>query len=459
MLEQIRQVIRRYSLISRGDKVLAAVSGGADSLALLHVLMVLRGEFGHLLHVAHLNHQLRLEADADAEYVCKMAEAWKLPITITKKDVLTYKREHRLSPEEAARELRYKFLQDTAKKVGAAKIALGHQADDQAETVLMNLLRGSGLTGLKAMVPRRGNLIRPLLFIPRVEIEAYCRRQGLKPLRDSTNTDQAFRRNRVRHYLIPILAREFNPAIVSTLSRSAVILQEEEEVLSLIAAKAFKRVNISLEEYRVVLHRKKLLGLEPALQRRVLRMAAGALGVNVDFKQVEDAREAVCRQGNYNWPKNVGIRVLKERVVIQKPVENICPDETAVYELHIPGFTPLPRFGKSIIAQLMPPPTCFSGKENEAWLDWDKIEKPVVVRGWRYGDFFRPLGLKGRKKLQDFFTDMHLPVEERHHVPIVVSGGLIAWVAGIRPSEDFKITPATKTALNLRLEQLDDNNE
>jgi len=259
MLDQVRQTVRRYRLLEDGDIVVVGVSGGPDSLALLHSLMTLQKEFGYSVHAAHLNHGLRPEAAADAEYVYHIVKGWGLPVTVASRDVMAYKSKHHLSLEAAAREVRYSFLREVATGIKATKIAVGHQADDQAETVLLNLLRGSGLTGLKAMVPHHGKLIRPLLFISRAEIEAYCSEHGIKTLQDFTNIDQIYRRNKIRHLLLPLLAREFNPAIISTLSRTAVILQEEEELMVKLAEDAFNRVklfqdrgNLNLEDRKSV---------------------------------------------------------------------------------------------------------------------------------------------------------------------------------------------------------------
>ncbi|CEP68546.1 Lysidine-tRNA(Ile) synthetase [Moorella glycerini] len=451
MLDRVRQTVRRYGLLVPGDKVVVGVSGGPDSLALLHSLRALQEEFGHTLHVAHLNHGLRPEAAADAEYVRNLARRWGLPVTIASRDVAAYQQEHRLSLEEAAREVRYRFLLEVATAVGASKIAVGHQADDQAETVLLNLLRGSGLTGLKAMVPQRGQVIRPLLFISRAEIEAYCRQQGLEPRQDFTNWDITLRRNKIRHQLLPFLAREFNPAIVRTLSRTAVILQEEEEILANLAQEAFARIKIRQEPGCLALDREEWLSLAPGIQRRVLRLAAASLGRKVSFNQVEGAREMASRDGTITWPGHLRVEARGTELILLVPAEGPRAI-TFSYPLQVPGLTPLPEVGRAIRAGLGEPPATFKGTEDEAWLDWDKLEKPLVVRNWQPGDYFRPLGLAGNKKLQDFFSDIHLPVARRHLVPLVISGRRIAWVAGFRLADDFKITPVTRLALHLQLE-------
>jgi len=373
-------------------------------------------------------------------------------VTVAKRDVLTFREEHHLSLEAAAREVRYRFLQEVAAAAGATKIAVGHQAEDQAETVLLNLLRGSGLKGLQAMLPRRGDLIRPLLFVNRAAIETYCRDQGLQPRRDCTNDDPAYRRNKIRHQLLPLLAREYNPAIVATLSRTALILQEDEAALADLAGRVLAGIIISRGKDNLVLDRRGWLELAPALQRRVLRMAAAGLGRQVSFSQVEKARDVARQGGVLTWPGRLRLLVAGPELHLQLPRGE--PGRlTFSYPLEVPGLTPLPEVGQAIRSELAPPPRAFApDREDEAWLDREQLKEPLLVRNWRPGDFFRPLGLKGTKKLQDYFIDRHLPAARRPLVPLVISAGHIAWVAGIGLADDFKVTPATRAALHLQLE-------
>ncbi|MGI9861019.1 tRNA lysidine(34) synthetase TilS [Moorella naiadis] len=452
MLDQVRRTIQEYRLLVPGDKVIVGVSGGPDSLALLHSLMILQGEFDYTLQVAHLNHGLRLEAADDAAYVRDLANCWGLPVIIAQRDVLAYQKEHRLSLEAAAREVRYRFLREAAAAAGATRIAVGHQAEDQAETVLLNLLRGSGLKGLKGMLPRRGDLIRPLLFIDRATIEAYCREQGLQPRRDFTNDDVTYRRNKIRHQLLPLLAREYNPAIVATLGRTAMILQEDERVLADLADRALTDLIKSRDEDGLILYRQGWLDLDPALQRRVLKLAAAALGRQVSFHQVEQAREIARHGGALTWPGRW--RLLAKGPELHLELPRGEPERLAfAYPLAVPGLTPLPELGQAIRAEFAPPPRTFApGRQDEAWLDREQLKEPLLVRNWRQGDFFHPLGLKGKKKLHDYFIDRHLPAARRPRVPLVTSGGRIAWVAGLGLADDFKVTPATRETLHLQLE-------
>ncbi|MGI9952051.1 tRNA lysidine(34) synthetase TilS [Moorellaceae bacterium AZ2] len=453
-LAKVRRTINRYGLLDRGDKVVVGVSGGPDSLALLCCLLELRDEYGISLHVAHLNHLLRDEAAArEAAFVCRLAEGFGLPATVAARDVRAYQREHRLSLEEAAREVRYSFLREVAAKVGARKIAVGHQADDQAETVLLNLLRGSGLAGLKAMVPYREGIIRPLLFVGRAEIEAYCREKGLKPCWDLTNWDTVYRRNKIRHELIPLLAREYNPAVVPALARTAALLAEENELLEEMARQGLAQIMLERGPASLLVDREAFLGLAPALQRRILRTAALELGSGAEFEHVEALREIIrAGTGTLTLPKGLQVWVEEGRVHFSRPGQREMEAPVFSYPLRVPGVTPLPEIGRAIRAEVLPPPARVVAPPHEAWLDREKVQGPLMVRNWRPGDRFSPLGMKGSKKLQDLFVDAGIPAAERRRLPVVVAGENIIWVAGVRIGENYKITAATKEALHLVLE-------
>ncbi|MDN5346460.1 MAG: tRNA(Ile)-lysidine synthase [Clostridia bacterium] len=454
MLAKIRQTIQRYSLLNSGDKVLVGVSGGPDSLALLHCLLAFKDEYKLKLYVGHLDHKLRgKESAAEAAYVARLAQSWGLPVKIEARDVRAYQVERGLTLEEAAREVRYQFLRQAANEVGAGKIAVGHQANDQAETVLLNLLRGSGVEGLKAMEPREGDLIRPLLEVRREEIEAYCREHGLKPCRDPSNLDPAYRRNKIRLQLLPLLAREYNPAIVDALCRTADILRAEDEVLRQVTVQACKEVIIEEGGDRLVLDAGRFLGLPLGLQRRVIRAAATALGWPAgNFYHIERARELAQSQGSLNWPGGGKIQLKGGKIFFLTPMKQEEGKLSFCLPLVVPGKTSLPFLNLEIAAEVVPPPGSFPAHNNEAWLDWSKIEGELWVRNRRPGDYFYPLGVGGRKKLQDFFVDLKVPESQRDAIPLVVDRqGSILWVAGWRIDARWKVTPATREVLHLIL--------
>ncbi|MGB9661719.1 MAG: tRNA lysidine(34) synthetase TilS [Moorellaceae bacterium] len=457
VLDRVRQTIDRYGLLTKGDTVVVGVSGGPDSLALLHCLLLLREEYGVDLHVAHLNHLLREEAAArEAAFVRELAAGWGLPVTVAARDVRAYQRKRKLSLEEAAREVRYRFLYEVAEKVGAGKIAVGHQADDQAETVLLNLLRGSGLTGLKAMVPRRDRIIRPLLFVTRAEIESYCREKGLTPCWDLSNLDTAYRRNKIRHELLPLLAREYNPGIVLALARTAAILAEENELLEEIAGKALAQITLEQGRGFIKIDGKGFSALGAAVQRRVLRQVVLRLGGGAGFEHIETLRVMISTgAGSLTLPGGLKVQVEEEEARFARVGEEETWAPVFSYPLRVPGITLLPEISRRIRAELAPPPENPVCPPYEAWLDRDRLQGALVVRNWLPGDRFRPLGMKGTKKLQDLFVDAGIPAAERRRLPVVLCGENIVWVAGVRMAEEFKITPSTREALHLVLEALE----
>ncbi|HEX6293101.1 MAG TPA: tRNA lysidine(34) synthetase TilS [Herpetosiphonaceae bacterium] len=295
LLEQVSAFSDRYALLGTGATVVVAVSGGPDSLCLLHLLHGLAPERKLRLHVAHLDHQLRPDSAADAEFVARTAAAWRLPVTLGREDVAAIARERRTGIEATARAVRLRFLVETAQTVGAETIALGHTADDQAETVLLRLLRGAGPSGLGAMRPRRTAdvdllqpeqppiaLVRPLLETTRAQVEAHCAEHHLEPRYDSSNQLPIYLRNRVRDHIIPLL-KTYNPSIVATLGRTARVCAEEDDLLNELVERAWQDV-AQLQADGILLDRQHFMQLHRALQRRLLRKAAQLLAAQAELE-------------------------------------------------------------------------------------------------------------------------------------------------------------------------------
>lgn len=318
LIDKVRATIQKYEMTRPGDRVLVGVSGGPDSVALLHVLWVLSEELGIVLHVAHLNHMLRGEAaDEDAAYVSDLAGRLGLPVTVESRDVAAIAREERVSLELAAREARYEFYREVARSTGATRVALGHHAGDQAETVLLRLLRGTGTTGLGGIPPVRplgtgeagaGNskdkegpvIIRPLIGVPRREIEAYCVDNHLSPRVDASNLAPVYARNRVRHELIPLLERRFNPRIVESIARTAELVREDDAFISGEVRRRMGHIIIGKSPGGALLSVTRLLAEPVAVQRRVVREAIALLGLGVEdvgFEHVETVLE-LAREGS-----------------------------------------------------------------------------------------------------------------------------------------------------------------
>ena len=467
-VRQMHRFISRHAMIDNSETVVVAVSGGADSLALLYGLHALRPQLNCQLHVAHLNHCLRSDADADADFVQQQATNLELPCTIRRADVPLLMKRWKLSVEASARRARYQFYEDVCTQIRATKVALGHHRDDTAETVLMNLIRGSGTTGLKGISPVRDvKFIRPLTDFTRQQIEAFLTSMGLVQRQDSTNTDTRYLRNRIRHELIPLLERDYNPNIKTGLSRTADVLGAESEYLDTVVQETFQACRIQGLPKSVVLDRVKFRQYHIALQRRILRQSVSEmLGDMSDlyFSHCEamlnliegDSPNAVLA-----LPNGLQFRRAYQQLIFQrKPVGT----ESFAYPLAIVGKTFIETLNTEITAELgnvksHETLTLPDGK-FKAIFDYEKLRKvfaepsletcPLMVRNRRQGDRFQPYGMRGTKKIKDFLIDAKVPRYERNSIPLLVCGDEILWVIGYTTSEPFKIRPDTRQYLYLR---------
>lgn len=423
--------------------VLVGLSGGVDSVVLLHALCSLR-ERGRISAVmaAHLHHGLRgADADADAAFCAALCREWDVPFACGRVDVGAVAARRGLSLEMAAREERYAFLRDTAVRLGADCIAVAHHMDDQAETLLLHLLRGSGLAGLAGMRPRMGTLVRPLLGVRRSEIEAYAQAHGLAFRTDATNASDAMTRNRIRHELLPLLG-SFNPQIVERLCATAALLAQDEDCLDGMAQAA-----AGAEAGRGEADREALLALHGAVRSRVLkRFLLQAQGGEVERRDVErletllEARTGTqieLRGGAAAW-------VDSQRLHVGRPPQQMA----FAVPFAAPGRTRTPR-GTFFATE---DGTARPGSIYEACIDFDALPEHVVVRTRRTGDRFHPLGAPGGRKLSDVMTDRKLPRWERD-VPLLCSGGQVLWMPGYTIAEPLKITPQTRRILHIIFEE------
>jgi len=460
--KRISGFIREYGLISGGEKVLVAVSGGPDSVCMLHVLNKLKEILDIQLHVAHLDHGLRDESGADAEYVANLASTLGIPVTVEKKDVTEWKSGRKISLEEAAREVRYRFLEGTARQTGARRVAIGHTRDDQAETTLMHILRGSGIQGLRGLRPAAhipyGDkedgiwVIRPLLEITRRETEAYCAAGSLQPRKDTTNDQVRFLRNRIRGELLPLL-RQYNSDIDSALLRLADLAGEDTDFIDEQAAAVCNSL-LTGEGRITCLDSGKLRGLPLALQRRVFRMMIErACGSLHDIESVHiDAlvRLLFSSTGRSVYlPGGTVVTNERNRMVVTSPGAAACPWPVldTDFTLSIPGETKLP--GWLVSATVMSENFFKDDDIFSASFDLDRVGKRLSVRGRRAGDRFRPLGMSHSRKLQDFMVDSSIPRSWRDSVPIVYSPQQIVWIVGWRIDDRAKVTTATQKVLRL----------
>lgn len=466
VLDRVRRRLVGDCLAEPGQTLVVAVSGGADSCCLLHALHRLRAELGLRLHVAHLDHQLRgAESEADAAYVDALAAELGLPVTVARRDVRAFAATHRIGIEHAAREVRYAFLAEVAVDIGAAAVAVGHTADDQVETVLLHVVRGAGLAGLRGMAPAQQwrsrlsgatvRVVRPLLGVWRRETVAYCAAVGLAPRRDSSNADTAALRNRVRLELLPLL-RRLNPAIDTALLRLAAAAAANYAAIAAEVERLWPRL-ASETDGGIALDSIELGRLAAPLQVEVLRHAVYRLqGDTEDLTSAHLTALVALTQ------KPVGKRAHLPRGLVatigygaltlsRRPPSDEAPRLDGEWPLAVPGETAIPgwRFRASFAAAAEPPrdPWC-------VYLDFDQLGGDIVVRGRRPGDRFQPLGMAGAKKLHDFFVDAKVPRGERDAAPLVVAERGIAWVVGHRIDHRVRVTATTRSVLRLAAERL-----
>jgi tRNA(Ile)-lysidine synthase len=456
--------IQRFSMLPSGSRVLVAVSGGPDSVCLLSILHELTNQFNITLHVAHLDHGFRGEESAeDARFVSELAAKLELPATIDLFDVPAYCRERGLSAPEGAREVRYDFLERTAKAIDAAIIATGHTADDQAETFLMRLLRGAGPEGLASIPPKRGNIIRPLLEITRADIMRYLAESKLEYRTDSSNAKPIYTRNRVRLELVPVL-KQFNPRIVETLANETSILRDEDAVLSALSNDVAARIlevgqdstSVRLADFNALLQ---------GLRRRVLKLAVAAAGFGTTVLSRAEIESALDFLAHAQTGKHLQ---LSSGIVIEREYERFVvtgrPDrQERLHQITIPGITNATEFGVTVDAAVTDSNNIPRAEANNLWqakFDYDKMTPRIVLRNRRTGDWFCPAGMHGaRKKLQDYFTDEKVPRLTRDGVPLLCSGDDIVWVVGHRADDRFLAGPATKRVLSIAIVPLEVNRE
>jgi tRNA(Ile)-lysidine synthase len=464
--DRVKLAIAHDGLIPPGSRVVAAVSGGSDSVALLRLLHLVSGDCRFTLAgVAHLNHGLRGdESDADERFCRELASGLGVAFDVAHCDVARLARDEHVSIEVAARRARYDFFADAARRLQVDRIATGHTRDDQAETFLLRVLRGAGATGLAGIRPRRGPVVRPLLDIRRDDLLAFLASLGQAFRTDSSNRDVRIPRNWVRHRLVPLLAGHLNADIVEVLAREATVLRDEAILLDRLANEAAARLETALPEHRIRLDAKALADLPLALARRVVRQAL-ARTEDAHFHGFDHVEQvlALCRPvGERSAADLPGVRVerIGAGVVLYKRGPRFRPSASAFrYELPVPGRVAVPECRCRIEATTRRQGSSQSVAAKALGLGCDMavidaaaVEGGLAVRSRRPGDSIRPLGLTGRKKLQDVLVDRKVPREQRDQVPLVVDADdRILWIGGHVVAEDACVTARTRSVVVLKL--------
>jgi len=456
LVGRVLATISRYSMFAEGQRVGVAVSGGADSVALLHLLSELAPRFGMSLHVFHLNHCLRGEqSDADEHYVRGMAEALGVPVLAEKADVAA--RGGNL--EQAARDARREFFHSAMGRLGLDRVALGHTMNDQAETVLLRLLRGSGTAGLAGILPVTAEgFVRPLLEVERCELEEWLASRGVGWRQDHTNLDPRFARNRLRLHFLPRLVRDFNPNLVETLARTADIAREEEEywkretATSGLLEQLPKVVRIDLNRFRQA---------HPALQRRLLREAIGHCKGDlrrIGFYHILKIMDLAAGSRGYGRLRQPGLDIRRSFhwLRISTPQTGHAPYSVATA---VPGSVRVPALGIRLHFQVVdsqchdevpaikPPESGYNKAGSD--LDWDLISGPLVVGSWNPGDAYQPVGDSSPRSVKDLFQQARVPSWDRLQWPMIRLGDSILWVRQFGPAAGFAAQPGSKRVLRI----------
>ncbi len=474
-IQKFYQTIKQYDMLQKGDSVLVGVSGGPDSMALLHSLMALSDSMDMRLGVAHLNHCLRQKAaDKDEKFVKSVAKKLGLPFFIEKTNILKEREKTGLSLEEAGREARYHFFNAVCRKMQFDKIAVGHHQDDNAELILLNLLRGSGPAGIGGIPPVRKNIIRPLIRTPRAKIIDYIELQKIDYVIDQSNDDVRFARNKIRHQLLPLLKNNYNPKISETLNRLGTILQSEEEWISALVNPLFDQAVVNSDEQSIKMSISELLSFHMAEQRRIIRKAILKIKGNlrkITYSHIDSIIQLISKNyadARLDLPDRIRILKQTDQLIIQKETQNLRTAKPAeedtkppVFEylvsrpaaesldrLYIPEIKTRITFNKTTPAEIQN----LSGQgDHVAFFDWDRLQFPLIIRNFRPGDRFSPIGMTGTQKLKKFFINNKINPSKRAAVPIFLSGETIIWVGGSRISNPVKITHKTKTILKIEI--------
>ncbi len=460
LLLRVKRTIDRWKLLEKGDRVIVGVSAGVDSMVLLHLFNALRQDLSLSLIVAHLNHGIRpREAVREFHLVQNESLRLNLPFEYQEFNAKEFQKLNKISLQEAARQGRFRFFQELQKKYSGTKIALGHHADDQVETLLLGLFRGSGLQGLKGMLPiRSGGIIRPLLETWKEEIESVAHEHAIPFLTDSSNLKMDYLRNRLRLYLIPLIEKEFQKGFRKSLLKTSILLRDEDDFIAKESEKAYEEI-AHKGKGEVSFNLSAFQSLHPAIRWRVIQRVLERTHEKPDPSSWDGKDVKQIVQILQNPPASFLVP-LSRGAFCEKRYEHITFHQKKPHlippfdiELKCPGRTYLKELGKEIVIEacLWEGSESLAPSEKMAFLDYDRLQWPLRVRNFRPGDRFQPLGFHGTQKLKDFFIDHKIPKFERPGIPLLISGNMIAWIIGYRIGERFRITPNTKKALKIEL--------
>lgn len=457
MINKVKDFIVKNNLINEGDKILVALSGGPDSVCLLHILDSIKDEFKITIGAAHVNHMMRgEEADGDEEYAKKICEKLGIEFYSIKVNINKISKERKISCEMAGRDERYKFFETLKDKYGYNKISVAHNANDQAETILMNIMRGTGIDGLGGIkVKRENGVIRPILCLIREEIEKYCDKKSLNPRIDKTNLENIYSRNKVRLDILPYMKKNFNSDIIEALNRMSNLLQIDNDFIEKECNNRYTKYCIIEKDFVII--KKDAFSLDRAILTRLIKKAFIDIAKkfnNFEMKHIQDVIDLSFNSTNkkIDLPNNIiaeniygDIKIKNKSFINENIKSEVSINKEELDDLSTEYGDFKVKFNiikdKKIIK--------FSNNLLIKYFDYDNIEDELVIRIRKNGDKITPLGMKGNKKIKDIFMDLKVPVEERDRVPILCFDDEIAWVVGYKVSEKFKITSATKNIIKI----------
>lgn len=474
VIKTVLQTVSEYGMLNKGDSVLTAISGGPDSVALLHVLKELASTFLLRLGIAHLNHGIRgKDSDQDAEFTASLAQQLSIPFYTEKVDVPQYKSDHKLSLEQAARRVRYDFFSRMSITHKFNKIAIGHHADDNAEMILMALFRGSGPLGLSGIPPvrdiRDNTIIRPLIRLTKSEIEEYVSVNKLSYVIDASNRDTKYFRNKIRHELIPVIRHQYNPKITGSLNRLADIVRMEEDWTEQLTAPLFQPLLSEKANQSIALYIPQIMDLHIAAKRRLIRFILRK--IKKDLKRITfDHIDAVIRlmedgpvRGRLDLPDRILVRRNHDDLLFSKENKRLRSIKTFLTEddirdyiyyinlqkpVHVKEINAIVSFMEKDVEQTQD--VCSAG-QKVAFFDIKKIQGPLMIRNFRSDDRFIPLGMTGRQTVKKFLANHKVPRQERCGWPVLTDKDKILWVMGHRIDDAVKVTSSTRKVLKAEI--------
>lgn len=464
IINSVRQTIKRENLIEKNDKILIALSGGPDSICLLDIMIKLKDEYNLTLYAAHLNHRIRgIDAQEDSLFCQKICKKNNVTFFVKNIDIPELAVQQSRGVEEVARDVRYDMFFDIKNKLGINKIAVAHNLDDQAETMLMKMFRGSGIQGLRGIdYKRKDGIIRPLLDIYKSQINEYCDVNNLNPRIDKTNFESDYSRNKVRLDLIPYIENNYCENIKQILSRTANVIRDDYNYIEEVSKEHYELLVKNKSDDEIILDLPLLKNTDTAIQKRVIRLAIldimGNLN-NVENVHIVDSLSLLEKSDGkiINLPKNLKAYIKNEDYVITtKNQEN--EEITYQYNIEINGKTVVNEIGLTVTTSVLPAKDSLALPVSKyiKVFDYDKIVGSLYLRSRKIGDKLSPIGLTGTKKIKDILINKKIPADTKYMFPIISDDEQILWLLGYRISENYKIDDSTQRVIRIQLEYDDD---